>query len=177
MHGVRKKLAEEAYVEDGIVVYGNHTTLDLFRNLNGISLIRPKDAGTKTVFCAIGEFDGFLHGFITLDQSNRGEHCKKKNVCEHKNSFKTQTENSSKRTFVLGDKGIIRWVTNNRGVEIRSRAKVGMNVRLSSRINRSAIGFSLIEHSLDITETVPGNHGTNIRIGFESFDRRGKNGP
>ena len=75
--GYEKKNRVGTYVEDPKVVYGNHTTLDLFRNLNGIGLIRPKDAGTKTVFRSIGELDGFLHGFITLDQSDRGEHCEK----------------------------------------------------------------------------------------------------
>jgi hypothetical protein len=76
----------------------------------------------------------------------------------------------------LSDKRIIRWVTDDRGVEIRSRTKIGVNVGLSSGINRSSIVLSLVEYSLQITEPVPGNHCTNVRIGFESFDGRGENG-
>lgn len=69
----------------------------------------------------------------------------------------------------------MRWVTDNGGVEVRSRAKVGVNIGLSSGIYRGSIVFGLVKYSLEITEPVLGNHSTNIRIGLESFDRRGKN--
>lgn len=75
MYEIRKKKAEGgAYVEYGIIVDGNHTTPDLFCDLNSICLIRAKDASTKTIFRSIGEFNGFFHGFVTLNQGNRREH-------------------------------------------------------------------------------------------------------
>ena len=51
-----------------------------------------------------------------------------------------------------------------------------MNVRLSSSIDRSSVMFSLVEHPLEITEPVPGNHCANVRISLESFNGRGENG-
>jgi hypothetical protein len=50
-----------------------------------------------------------------------------------------------------------------------------VNVRLSSSINRGSIVLGLIKYPPEIAEPVLGNHRTNVRIGLESFDRRGKN--
>ena len=76
---------------------------------------------------------------------------------------------------MLSDKRIIRWVTDDGGVEIRSRAKIGVDIRLSPNFDRSSIVFSLVKYSFEVTEPVLGNHCTNICIGLESFDRGGKN--
>jgi len=72
MQGTRK--AEGAYVENSKVVNRNHSTFDLFCNLDSVSLVRSKDTSPKTVFRSIGEFDGLLNGFIALDQCDGSEH-------------------------------------------------------------------------------------------------------
>jgi len=71
-HEARK--AERAYVENTKVVNRNHSTFDLFRDLDSISLVRSKDTSPKAVFRSVGEFDGLLHGFVSLDHCDGSEH-------------------------------------------------------------------------------------------------------
>lgn len=101
-----------------------------------------------------------------------GANTAEKDVREHQSCY---IKNPNKHTFELRDERIIRWVTDNCGVEIRSRTKVGVNVRLSSGIDRGSVVFSLVEDSFEITESVLGNHRTDIRVGFEPFDGRSEN--
>lgn len=74
MHTIDIKETGEAHVEDPKVVHGNHSTFDLFRDFDSVSLVRSKDASTKTIFRSVGQLDGLFHTFVTLDQSDRCEH-------------------------------------------------------------------------------------------------------